>query len=143
MTAREHGSASLEFIVAAIALFVPLVALTVTTSEIATANFAATSASRQGVLAWSRSETVSAGLSRVAAVTELALTDHGLGDVAARWEFDCEPARCHRRGTLVRLTVHLDIPLRFIPALPGISIPSTVTVSRSATTRVSLTSVNR
>lgn len=140
---RDRGSASVEFIVAAVVLLVPLVALTVTTSEIAAASFAATSASRHGVRAFTRAESPAVGVARVESITALALADHGLTDINPRWEFECEPSFCARRGTLVRLTVHVDVPLRFIPALPGIDFALSVTVTRTATARVSLTSVSR
>ncbi|MSZ38933.1 MAG: hypothetical protein F2605_02520 [Actinobacteria bacterium] len=139
----ERGSASLEFIVASIALFVPLVALTVTTSQIASATFAATTAARHGVRAFTRAASTNGGLEQVRAITALIIDDHGLTDTTPQWELDCSRRNCLQRGSLVTLTVHLDVPSLFIPALPGIDIAPRVTVSRSATARVSLTSVNR
>ena len=139
----ERGSASLEFIAASIALLVPIVALTATTSEIASATFAATTAARHGVRAFTQAESTPVGLEQVRAITSLIIDDHGLTDTTPQWELDCSRRNCLQRGSLVTLTVHLDVPLRFIPALPGIDIASRVTVSRSATARVSLTSVNR
>ena len=139
----ERGSASIEFIVASVALLVPLVALTVTTSQIASATFAATSAARHGVRAFTRAETTNIGLERIRAITTLVADDHGVIDAKPRWELDCSRRNCLRRGSLVELTVHLDIPLRFIPTLPGMDIAPRVTVTRNATAQVSLTSVNR
>jgi hypothetical protein len=140
---RERGSASLEFVVAAIGLLVPVVALTVTTSEIASATFAATTSARQGVRAFTLAETPESGQTAIADITDLAVTDHGLVDADWRIELNCSARSCHRRGSLVRLTVSINVPLRFLPALPGIDGPPAVTVSRSATARVSTTSVNR
>jgi hypothetical protein len=139
----EQGSASIEFIVASVALLVPLVALTVTTSQIASATFAATTATRQGVRAFTLAESTNAGLEKVRAITMLAADDFGLSDARSRWELDCSRRNCLRRGSLVTLTIHVDVPLPFIPSLPGIDITPRVTVSRSATARVSITSVNR
>jgi len=139
----DRGSASLEFIVASVALLVPLVALTVTTSQIASATFAATTAARNGVRAFTLAESTNAGLARVRAITSLVTDDHGLAGTTSRWEVDCSRRNCFRRGSYVTLTVYLEVPVRFIPALPGIDIAPRVTVSRSATARVSLTSVNR
>ena len=139
----ERGSASLEFIAASIALLVPIVALTATTSEIASATFAATPAARHGVRAFTPAESTSVGLEQVRAITSLIIDDHGLTDSTPEWELDCSRRNCLQRGSRVTVTVHLDVPLRFIPALPGIDIASRVTVSRSATARVSLTSLNR
>ncbi len=143
MTATpERGSASLEFIFASVALLVPLVALTVTTSQIASATFAATTAARHGVRALTRAESTTDGWERVRAITSLAIDDHGLTDTTSRWELECSRRNCLQRGTLVSLTVHLDVPVRFVPALPGIDLASRVTVTRTATARVSLVSVN-
>ena len=142
-TMPERGSASIEFVVASVALLIPLVALTVTTSQIASATFAATTAARHGVRAFTRAESTNTGLERIRAIMTLAAEDHGVIDATPRWELDCSRRNCLRRGSLVELTVHLDVPLLFIPALPGIDIAPRVTVSRSATARVSITSVNR
>ncbi|MDP4586159.1 MAG: hypothetical protein NWS64_02520 [Microbacteriaceae bacterium] len=139
----DRGNASIEFLVAAIALLVPVVALTVTTSEIASATFAATVAARQGVRAFTLADTAASGQTAIADITDLAVADHGLTDVDWRIELDCAGRSCRQRGSLVSLEVSIDVPLRFIPALPGIDIAPRVTVSRSATTRVSTTSVNR
>jgi len=139
----DRGNASLEFLVAAIGLLVPVVALTVTTSEIASATFAATVSARQGVRAFTLADSVAAGQTAIANITELAVTDHGLSDVDWRIELGCEGRSCRQRGSLVNLAVSIDVPLRFIPVLPGIDIAPRVTVSRSATARVSTTSVNR
>lgn len=139
----DRGSASLEFIVATVALLVPLVALSVTTSDIASATFAATTASRQGVRAFTRSESVAQGNSQISAIAQLAMEDHGLTYVDWSVDINCSAHSCRQRGSIVQVTVSVEIPLRFIPALPGITTAPAVTVSRSATARVSITSVNR
>ncbi len=143
MDAAERGSAPLEFLIASVALFVPLVALAVTVTDITTASFAATAAARQGVRAFARAESVPAGQQRIAQVSELALADYGLAPQTAQWDITCTSSPCLRRGNLVTVNFTLNVPLRFIPSLPGIAVPPLITVSRSATARVSLTSVNR
>jgi hypothetical protein len=139
----DRGNASLEFLVAAVGLLVPVVALTVTTSEIASATFAATVSARQGVRAFTLAESIQSGQTAIANITDLAIADHGLSDVDWRVELDCPGRSCRQRGSLVSVAVSIDVPLRFIPVLPGIDIAPKVTVSRSATARVSTTSVNR
>ena len=141
MKNHEQGSASLEFIFASVALLVPLVALSVTTSDIASATFAATTASRQGVRAFTRSESVAQGSVNLAAITGLAMEDHGMTGGDWKVDIDCSARSCRQRGSIVRVTVSIEVPLRFIPALPGITTAPTVTVSRSSTARVSITSV--
>lgn len=141
MKNHEQGSASLEFIIAAVALLVPLVALSVTTSDIASATFAATTASRQGVRAFTRSESVAQGRVDLSAIAGLAMEDHGLTGVDWNVDIDCSARSCRQRGSTVRVTVSVEVPLRFLPTLAGITTAPTVTVSRSATARVSITSV--
>lgn len=140
---HDRGNASLEFLIAAVGLLVPVIALTVTTSEIASATFAATVSARQGVRAFTLADSVHAGQAAIANITDLAVIDHGLSDVNWRITLDCSGRSCRQRGSLVSLAVSIDVPLRFIPVLPGIDIAPTVTVSRTATARVSTTSVNR
>lgn len=142
MGKNEQGSASLEFIVATVALLIPLVALSVTTSDIASATFAATTASRQGVRAFTRSESVAQGSGHISAIAQLVMEDHGLTGVDWTMEIDCSARSCRQRGSTVRVTVSIEVPLRFVPSLPGITAAPTVTVSRSATARVSMTSVS-
>lgn len=139
----DRGNASLEFLVAAIGLLVPIIAFTVTTSEIASATFAATVSARQGVRAFTLADSVGSGQTAIANITDLAVADHGLTDVDWRITVDCAGRSCRQRGSLVSLAVSIDVPLRFIPILPGINVAPTVTVTRSATARVSTTSVNR
>lgn len=139
----KRGSASVEFIVAAVGLLVPLVALTVTTSEIAAATFAATSSARQGVREFTRADTVTTGVERIQAITALAVSDHGMSDARWRIDLDCSGRTCRQRGSRVTLQISIEVPLRFIPTFPGIDVAPNVTVSRTATARVSATSVNR
>lgn len=142
MPTPDRGSASLEFIVASVVLFVPVVALTVTTSDIASASFAATAVARQGVRSFTQAENVESGLRHVHAISELVREDFGTdGEVTV--DIDCSGRSCHQRGSLVSLAVTIDVPLRFIPALPGIDLDPSVRVTRSATARVSTVSVTR
>jgi hypothetical protein len=142
-SSRDRGSASLEFVVATIGFLIPVVALTVTTSEIASATFAATASARQGVRALTLANTTAEGQVAIANITELAVNDHGLADTEWRIDIDCSARSCRQRGSLVSLQVSIDVPLRFLPALPGIDRALFVTVTRGATARVSTTSVNR
>lgn len=142
-SSRDRGSASLEFVVAAIGLLVPVVALTVTTSEIASATFAATASARQGVRAFTLANTTAEGKAAIARITDLAVVDHGLAEATWRIDIDCSARSCRQRGSVVSLQVSIDVPLRFVPALPGVDRALAVTVTRSATARVSTTSVNR
>jgi hypothetical protein len=143
MVEGDRGSASLEFLVVAVGFLVPLVALSVTVTEVSTATLAATTASRQAARAFTRAESASAGLRRITAATELVLDDHGLGDHEWSFDVDCSSPQCLRRGSLDTVTVRVAVPLRFVPALPGLSIPAVVTVERSTTVRVSIDSVSR
>ncbi len=143
MENSERGSATIEFLVVTIGFLVPLVALAVTVSDVSSATLASTTAARQAVRAFTRAETTAAGLRSVAATTELVLNDHGLA--ANEWSFDvdCSATTCLRRGSIDTVTVRVIVPLRFVPQLPGLVLPASVTVERAANARVSIDAVNR
>ena len=143
MSFGERGSATVEFLVVAVGLLVPLVAVSTTLAQVASAEFAATAIARQGIRALTRSESVSVGLARARGEARLTLSDHGLD--TATWDLDlaCSVADCLRRGAIDTLSVTVRIPLTFLPSLPGIAVPNSVTVTRWSTERVSIDAVYR
>lgn len=133
MTNRDRGSASIEFIVLALAVLVPVLAITVSTSSIQRAQFAATEISRQGVRALSLSPSTAAGSVTARRNAALILADLGVAGKAS-YVMSCVPATCGA-GALVRLTTTLTVPLVMIPALPKLRIAPRVTVTSTATER--------
>jgi hypothetical protein len=132
MYISQRGSASIEFVVVAVAVFLPLLALAVTVSSIQTSQFAVAVVARQGVRAFALSPSESIGQRRIAAINQLVRDDFSV-DSQVSWTFNCSTRLCHARGGLVRVTVTTAVPIAMIPALPGLTLPPSVRISSTAT----------
>ena len=134
----ERGSATIEFLVSALCLMLPVMALAVTTHEISTAQFAATAAARQGAREFSRSPTIAIGMNRAKQVADLAFRDFGIESASPEMLVECSMQPCLTPGSLITMTVTTRVPLRFLPSLPGIAVSPVAPVSGSMTTMVSV-----
>lgn len=130
--ATLRGSASVEFVVVAVSVFLPLIALTVTVSEIQSAQFATAGVARQGVRAFALSPNPAVGGQRISEISQLVSEDFGV-DATHTWTLACSANQCLTRGGLVRLTVTSLVPVAMVPALPGLTVPPSVRVSATAT----------
>lgn len=139
-SATHRGSASIEFVIVAVAIFLPVLALTVTVSTIQTAQFAVAAIARQGVRALALSTTPTVGAQRIVAIDRLVREDFGVSASSA-WAIRCSLNPCLTRGGLVRLTVSADIPIAMIPVVPGIGLPPKVRVESTATHTVPIVAV--
>ena len=133
MRRNDRGSASIEFVVLALGVLIPVLAITVSTSTIQRAEFAATEISRQGVRAVALAPTTAAGSVTVRRIASLTLADLGVTG-KSKYAVSCVPASC-AAGSLVRLATTLTVPLVMIPALPKLRIAPTVTLTSTATQR--------
>jgi hypothetical protein len=134
---RERGSASLEFVVVALGVLVPVIAITVSTSAIQSAQLAATEISRQGVRALVLAPTTVAGSRTVRRIARLTMGDFGIPGTA-KVAVTCTPANCRAQGALVRLTTTVTVALPMIPALPGIDVLRRIPVTATARIRAPL-----
>lgn len=134
----ERGSVTVEFLVAALCLILPVMALAITTHEISTAQFAVTAAARQGAREFSRSPTIATGMNRAKQVADLAFRDFGIESAKPEMFVECSAQPCLTPGSLITMTVSTEVPLRFLPSLPGIAVSPGAQVSGSMTTRVSI-----
>lgn len=137
MNRTDRGSASLEFVVVALAVLIPVLALTVSTSAIQRAQFAVTEIARQGVRAVALAPSDAAGARALRRIARLTLTDFGI-HAAPRFAISCSHTPCRTQGALIRVTTTIPVPLVMVPALPGLTTPSTVPVSAVATHRAPL-----
>ena len=133
----ERGSASLEFVVIALGVLIPILAVTVSVSDIQRAQFATVQIARQGVRAIALAPTVTAGEKVAKRVAALVQSDLGVSGTP-RLAVSCEPRPCGTIGSLYRLTVTLRVTLPMIPALPGLDVASRLPVSATATHRAPL-----
>jgi hypothetical protein len=139
-SAAHRGSASIEFVVVAVTIFLPILALTVSASTIQTAQFAVAAIARQGVRVYALSATPTSGAQRIVALDRLVREDFGMS-ASSTWSMRCSLNPCLSRGGLIRLTVSADIPIAMIPVLPGIVLPPSVRVESTATHAVPMGAV--
>lgn len=137
MTKHERGSASLEFIVIAMGVLIPVLAITVSTASIQRAQFAVTEIARQGVRAVSLAPSDAAGSRALRRTARLTVSDFGITG-SPRTTIECSASPCRSQGSLIRVTVSLAVPLAMIPALPGIEFVKAIPVTASATLRAPL-----
>jgi hypothetical protein len=132
----EQGRASLEFLVGAIILFVPLIAFHTTLSTLTQSQLAAEAAARHGARVFSQHTT----LDPAVAATESALAHTAAQylaapDVAA--SLTCRPrGSCLAPGSFIDIAVTLWVPLGSIPLVP-VDLPLTLPVTARASAQVS------
>lgn len=134
---RERGSASLEFVVIALGVLIPVLAITVSTSAVQTAQFAASEISRQGVRAFALAPTTTSGSRAVRRIARVTLGDFGVAG-SVRTAVTCVPTNCRAQGSLIRLTTTVTVPLPMIPALPGLDVLRRIPVTATANHRTPL-----
>jgi len=133
----ETGSASLEFVTIGLLLLVPLVYLVLVVAQVQAGALAAEAAARNAA----RLFVQQGDLDRAEAVAEravrFALADYGVDTDRSDVEIECSPVDCLEPGTLVLVTVRIEVPLPLAPpALPG-DFPLAVHLEASAGQRVS------
>lgn len=133
----DVGSASLEFIIVTLGVFVPIVALTVSVAAIQRAQFAVTEIARHGARAVSRVTSDAAGHNAVAHIAALTLADFGI-DSSPAITVTCTATPCRSYGGLVNVGVSLRVPIVMVPGLPGLERFASVPVSATVTRRAAL-----
>ena len=134
---RERGSASLEFVIVALGVLIPVLAITVSTSAVQSAQFAVAEISRQGVRAYALASSNSVGSRTVRRIARWAMEDFGIPGTA-RVAVTCVPAHCRTHGALVTMTTTINVSLPMVPALPGLDVLRRIPVSATAHHRAPL-----
>lgn len=129
----ERGSASLEFIVAAVVLIVPVALFSAVMTQVFAVATAAQNVARNGVHAFALAASDARGRSVVHSTAALTFADFGIEGVVPRVTVDCDRSPCHQPGVLVTVTVSADVPVVGLPLL-GIS---TIPVVGVGTERIS------
>lgn len=132
----DAGRASLEFLVAGVVLFIPLVLLTVSLWGLQQAALATDAAARHGVRVFTQHTALSSavpGTQRaISGALEAFTIDH---DVAV--SLRCRPTSgCLDPGSWVEITVVADVPLGAIPLIPA-ALPVSVPITGVASAQVS------
>ncbi|WP_461164955.1 hypothetical protein [Arthrobacter sp. R4-81] len=111
----ERGSAVVEFTFLAVLLMVPLVYFIITVGQIQGGSFAVVGAADQAAKVFVAQADPESGRIAAEQAVMLALADHGHPAANARMETVCKPADCAAAGAAVTVTVHLSVPLPFVP----------------------------
>lgn len=111
----ESGSAVVEFTFLALILMVPLVYFIITIGQLQGGSFAVVGAADQAAKVFVAQPDEGSGRIAAEQAVVLALADYGHAAGNARMEALCEPADCTAAGSAVTVTVHLTVPLPFVP----------------------------
>lgn len=111
----ERGSAVVEFTFLSLLLMVPLVYFIITMGQLQGGSFAVVGAADQAAKVFVAQTDAAGGRAAAEQAVLLALADHGHSAANARVETTCAPADCLAAGSAVTVTVHLTVPLPFVP----------------------------
>lgn len=111
----ERGSAVVEFTFLALLLMVPLVYFIITVGQIQGGAFAVVGAADQAAKVYVAQPDVESGRTAAEQAVVLALADYGHPADNARMDASCQPLDCLAPGSAVTITVHLTVPLPFVP----------------------------
>ncbi|KQN95244.1 hypothetical protein [Arthrobacter sp. Leaf69] len=112
---REQGSAVVEFTFLSLLLMVPLVYFIITMGQLQGGSFAVVGAADQAAKVFVAQPDAAGGRAAAEQAVLVALADHGHPAANARVETSCAPADCMAAGSAVTVTVHLTVPLPFVP----------------------------
>lgn len=112
---REEGSAVVEFTFLALLLMVPLVYFIITVGQIQGGSFAVVGAADQAAKVFVAQPDAGSAVAAAEQAALIALADFGHESSAARVSTRCDPGDCQAAGTAVTVTVHLSVPLPFVP----------------------------
>lgn len=111
----EQGSAVVEFIFLSLLLMVPLVYFIITVGQIQGGTFAVVGAADQAAKVFVAQPDAASGRAAAEQAVLLALADYGHEAGQASLDTSCQPADCMAAGSAVTVTVHLTVPLPFVP----------------------------
>ncbi|QDW30270.1 hypothetical protein FFF93_011210 [Arthrobacter sp. KBS0702] len=111
----ERGSAVVEFTFLCLLLMVPVVYFIITVGQLQGGSFAVVGAADQAAKIYVAQPDAASGRAAAEQAVQLALADYGQPADNASLETSCEPADCTAPGSAVTVTVHLTVPLPFVP----------------------------
>jgi hypothetical protein len=111
----ERGSAVVEFTFLGLLLMVPVVYFIITVGQIQGGSFAVVGAADQAAKVFVAQPDEPAGRGAAEQAAILAIADYGHPAENARVEVSCDRGDCMAAGSAVTVTVHLSVPLPFVP----------------------------
>lgn len=116
----DRGSASLEFITVGLLLLLPFIYLVLVVAAVQAGAFASEAAARNAARLFVQQDEASRAEAVADQAVRFALADYGVDVGSSRVTIECVPVECLDPGTLVTLTVTVQVPLPLAPAaLPG------------------------
>lgn len=112
---RQRGSAVVEFTFLGLLLMVPVVYFIITIGQIQGGSFAVVGAADQAAKVFVAQRDEPSGRAAAEQAAILAMADYGHPAENARVEVSCDPGDCMAAGSAVTVTVHLSVPLPFVP----------------------------
>lgn len=112
---RQRGSAVVEFTFLGLLLMVPVVYFIITIGQIQGGSFAVVGAADQAAKVFVAQPDEPSGRAAAEQAAILAVADYGHPAENARVDVRCDPGDCTAAGSAVTVTVHLSVPLPFVP----------------------------
>ena len=133
----ETGRASLEFLVAAVVLLIPVMFLGMSLSSIHNATLAAETAARNAARVFVTETSLSVAAQRAETAVRVALANHGIQDIK-ELSRKCSVPACLSPGSVVIIRVGVTAPLISSDFLPGFLGQPSVEVFGEASSVVSI-----
>jgi Flp pilus assembly protein TadG len=113
--AGEEGSATVEFVLLAALLLIPVIYFLMLTSQIQSAAYASVAAADQAAKAVVTAPDEASGTGRADAIVALTLRDYGLDSGMAQSRVSCSGPRCLEPGSSVSVEVSIRVPVPLLP----------------------------
>ncbi len=111
--ANDSGSATVEFVVLAILVMVPLVYTVLVILKVHSATYATVTAAREAGRAYVTADTTSAGATRARVAARIALADQGLPE--PQISITCIDGACLSPGSAITVEIRSDVTIPFVP----------------------------
>ena len=134
---QETGRASLEFLVAAVVLLIPVMFLGISLSSIHNATLAAETAARNAARVFVAETSLSVAAKRAETAVRVALANHGIREIQELTR-KCSVSECLSPGSVVTIRVGVTAPLISSDFLPGFLGQPSVEVFGEASSVVSI-----
>lgn len=111
----EEGSATVEFVLLAALLLIPVIYFLMLTSQIQSAAYASVAAADQAAKAMAGAPDASSAAGRADEVVALTLGDYGLNPSVAQSALTCSTSPCLEPGSSVSVEVAIRVPVPLLP----------------------------
>ncbi|MFC7402821.1 hypothetical protein [Citricoccus sp. GCM10030269] len=114
-TENEDGSATVEFVLLATLLLIPVIYFLMLTSQIQAAAYAAVAAADQAAKAMVTAPHEASAAQRADGVVALTVEDYGLDPAVAESTVNCSASPCLEPGSSVTVEVAIRVPVPLLP----------------------------